>query len=77
MTARRNPVKAPRNPSVIERRLKLRGPWPVRRNPVYAIVSVHKVTRTLIGHLTALGGTPNLVTKCFTAGKISLGQLEV
>jgi hypothetical protein len=31
MTARRNPARAPRNPSVIERLLKVRRPWPVRR----------------------------------------------
>jgi hypothetical protein len=30
--------------------LKVRRPWPVRRNPVYAIVTVHKIARTFIGH---------------------------
>jgi hypothetical protein len=48
MTARRDPVKAPRNPSVIERLLNVRRPWPVRMNPVYAIVTVHKIARTFI-----------------------------
>jgi hypothetical protein len=48
MTARRDPVKAPRNPSVIERLLNVRRPWPVRRNPVYAIVTVHKIARTFM-----------------------------
>ena len=32
--ASKNPVKAPRNASVTERLLKVRRPWPVRRNPV-------------------------------------------
>ena len=34
ITASNHPVKAPRNASVIERLLKVRSPWPVRRNPV-------------------------------------------
>lgn len=46
MIARRNPVKAPRNASVIERLLKVSSPWPVRRNPSYAIVTVQRITRT-------------------------------
>jgi hypothetical protein len=46
MIARRNPVKAPRHASVIERLLKVRSPWPVRRNPVYAIVPVQRIRRT-------------------------------
>jgi len=46
MIARKNPVKAPRNASVIERLLKVRSPWPVRRNPVYAIATVQRITRT-------------------------------
>jgi len=51
--ARRNPVKAPRHDSVIERLLKVRSPWPVRRNPVYAIVPVQRIRRTayMEGHL--------------------------
>jgi hypothetical protein len=48
MIARRNPVKAPSNPSVIERLLNVRRPWPVRRNPVYPIVTVHRIARTLM-----------------------------
>ncbi len=46
MMARKNPVKAPRNASVIERLLKVRSPWPVRRNPVYAMATVQRITRT-------------------------------
>jgi hypothetical protein len=46
MIARKNPVKAPRNASVIERLLKVRSPWPVRRNPVYAMATVQRITRT-------------------------------
>ncbi len=45
MIASKNPVKAPRNASVIERLLKVR-PWPVRRNPVYAIATVQRIMRT-------------------------------
>src|ERR1700687_3669533 len=45
MIARKKPVKAPRNASVIERLLKVRSPWPVRRNPVYAIATVQRITR--------------------------------
>ncbi len=46
MIARKNPVKAPRNASVIERLLKVWGPWLVRMNPVYAIASVQRIMRT-------------------------------
>ena len=46
MIASRNPVKAPRNASVIESLLNVRSPWPVRRNPVYAIAAVQRITRT-------------------------------
>lgn len=46
MIASKNPVKAPRSASVIERLLKVRSPWPVRRNPVYAIAAVQRITRT-------------------------------
>jgi hypothetical protein len=46
MIARKNPVKAPRNASVIERRLNVRNPWLVRMNPVYAIAIVQRTTRT-------------------------------
>jgi hypothetical protein len=46
MIASKHPVKAPRNASVMERLLKVRSPWPVRRNPVYAIVTVQRITRT-------------------------------
>lgn len=45
MMARRNPVKAPRNASVMERLLKVRKPWLVRMNPVYAIAAVQRITR--------------------------------
>ena len=30
----------------MERLLKVRRPWPVRRNPVYAIAAVQRITRT-------------------------------
>ena len=53
MIASKNPVKAPRNASVIERLLKVRSPWPVRRNPVYAIATVQRITRT-----GCMGGSP-------------------
>ena len=46
MIARKNPVKAPRNASVIERLLKVRSPWPARRNQVYAMATVQRITRT-------------------------------
>src|ERR1051326_3157830 len=46
LIASKNPVKAPRHASEIERRLKVRSPWPVRRNPVYAISTVQRITRT-------------------------------
>jgi hypothetical protein len=46
MMASKHPVKAPMNASVIERLLKVRSPWPVRRNPVYAIAAVQRITRT-------------------------------
>ena len=55
MMARRNPVRAPRNPSVIERLLKVRRPWPVRRNPVYAITTVQTIARTFMGPHTSAG----------------------
>jgi hypothetical protein len=31
---------------VIERLLKIRNPWPVNRNPVYAIAEGQRITRT-------------------------------
>src|ERR1700746_1087824 len=46
MTARKNPVKAPRNASVIERLLNVRSPWLVRMNPVYAMARVQRIART-------------------------------
>jgi hypothetical protein len=48
MMASKNPVRAPRAPSVIEKLLKVRKPWPVRRNPVYAIATVQKIARTFM-----------------------------
>jgi hypothetical protein len=45
MIASKYPVKAPRDASVIERLLKVRSPWPVRRNPVYAIAAVQRIKR--------------------------------
>ena len=55
MMARRNPARAPRNPSVMERLLKVRRPWPVRRNPVYAITAVQTIARTFTGPHTPAG----------------------
>jgi hypothetical protein len=55
MMARRNPARAPRNPSVIERLLKVRRPWPVRRNPVYARTTVQTIARTFTGPHTPTG----------------------
>jgi len=46
MIARKNPAKDPRNASVIEKLLNDRSPWPVRMNPVYAIATVQRITRT-------------------------------
>jgi hypothetical protein len=46
MMASKHPVTAPKNASVIERLLKVRSPWPVRMNPVYAIATVQRITRT-------------------------------
>ena len=62
MMARRNPASAPRNPSVIARLLKVRRPWPVRRNPVYAIATVQKIARAFMGPHTARG-ISNIVAK--------------
>jgi hypothetical protein len=54
ITARRNPVKPPSTPSVMERLLNVRRPWPVSRKPVYAIVDVHKIARTFMApHISA------------------------
>jgi hypothetical protein len=66
MIARRNPVKAPRHASVIERLLKVRSPWPVKRNPVYAIVAVQRIMRTayMQDHLS--------VIKTYSVAKIAL-----
>jgi len=76
MTARREPVKAPRKPSVIERLLNVRRPWPVRRNPVYAIVAVHKIARTFKkpSHLAVEFLIVLQNTSC--RGKSSLGQFK-
>jgi hypothetical protein len=60
--ARRNPVRAPRNPSVIERLFKVRRPWPVSRNPVYAIAPVQKIPRSFMG-FSDLAGIHNILTK--------------
>src|SRR6202158_5907551 len=61
MIASKNPVKAARNASEIERLLKVRSPWPVRRNPVYAIAAVQRMTRPFIA--LHLGGISNIVAK--------------
>jgi hypothetical protein len=46
MTASKHPVKAPMNASVIEMLLKVRSPWPLRKNPEYAIATIQRITRT-------------------------------
>src|ERR1051326_8981040 len=46
MIASKNPVTAPRHASEMDRRLKVRRPWPVRRNPVYAISTVQRIMRS-------------------------------
>jgi hypothetical protein len=61
MIASKNPVNAPRNASEMERLLKVRSPWPVRRNPVYAIATVQRMTRPFIA--LHLGGISNIVAK--------------
>ena len=48
--ASKNPVKAPRNDSVIERLLKVRRPWPVRINPLYARATVQKIARAFTAY---------------------------
>jgi hypothetical protein len=71
--ARRNPVKAPSNPSVMERLLNVRRPWPVKRNPVYAIVTVHTIARTRISDLPFRWNSPLALTNTSCSGNIPLG----
>jgi hypothetical protein len=52
MMARKNPVRAPRNASVIERLLKVRSPWLVRINPVYAMAGVQRIKRRINMRIT-------------------------
>jgi hypothetical protein len=52
MMARKNPVTAPRNASVIERLLKVRSPWLVRINPVYAMAGVQRIKRRINMRIT-------------------------
>ena len=73
MTARRNPVNPPSNPSVMERLLNVRRPWPVRRNPVYAIVTVHTIARTRISDLPFRWNSPLALTNTSCSGNIPLG----
>ena len=53
MTARKSPVKAPRNAAVMERLLNVRSPWLVSMNPVYAIAGIQRIKRrmNIEGHL--------------------------
>ena len=69
MIASKNPVRAPRDPSVIDKRLKVRRPWPVRRNPVYAIATVQKIARSFTA--SHLGWISNIVSKCSCRSKMS------
>jgi hypothetical protein len=73
MTARRNPVKAPSNPSVMERLLNVRRPWPVKRNPVYAIVTVHTIARTRISDLPFRWNLQLALSDASCSGNIPLG----
>ena len=73
MTARRNPVKAPSNPSVMERLLNVRRPWPVKRNPVYAIVTVHTIARTRISDLPFRWNSQLALPNASCSGNIPLG----
>ncbi len=38
--------------------VKVSRPWPVRRNPIYAIATVQKIARNFVG--LTLGGTANM-----------------
>ena len=73
MTARRNPAKAPSNPSVMERLLNVRGPWPVKTNPVYAIVTVHTIARTRISDLPFRWNSQLPLPNASCSGNIPLG----
>ena len=73
MMARRNPVKAPSNPSVMERLLNVRRPWPVKRNPVYAIVTVHTIARTRISDLPFRWNLQLALSDASCSGNIPLG----
>jgi hypothetical protein len=73
MMARRNPAKAPSNPSVMERLLNVRRPWPVKRNPVYAIVSVHTIARTRISDLPFRWNSQLALSDASCSGNIPLG----
>jgi len=73
MTARRNPVKAPSKPSVMERLLNVRRPWPVKRNPVYAIVTVHTIARTRISDLPFRWNSQLALSDASCSGNIPLG----
>jgi hypothetical protein len=73
MMARRNPVKAPSNPSVMERLLNVRRPWPVKRNPVYAIVTVHTIARPRISDLPFRWNSQLALPNGSCSGNIPLG----
>lgn len=73
MMARRNPVKAPSKPSVMERLLNVRRPWPVKRNPVYAIVTVHTIARTRISDLPFRWNSQLALPDASCSGNIPLG----
>jgi len=73
MMASRNPVKAPSNPSVMERLLNVRRPWPVKRNPVYAIVIVHTIARTRISDLPFRWNSQLALPNGSCSGNIPLG----
>jgi hypothetical protein len=72
MIASRNPVKAPSTASVIERLLKVRRPWPVSMNPVYAIARVQKIARPCMAFTPR--SFPILSPNARTAGRCLKGR---
>jgi hypothetical protein len=71
--ASKNPVRAPRNDSVIERLLKVGRPWPVRINPVYAIATVQTIARAFTTYTSEI---LSIVTKILVPWKIPLRARE-
>ena len=57
MIARRIPVRAPSNASLIERLLKDGLPFPPNRNPVYAMATVQETARTFMEVSSGVDGS--------------------